>query len=171
MDTWKVTNHLSLQLGLRYDALPFAYERSNQVATFDPALYLSSQAPTWNGNAMDPNGPGFQTVNGSRFYLNGVRLAGQNGTPKNLVKTDYDTLQPRVGFSEDLFGNGKTVLRGGIGTFYERLQGNDIYDAATAAPFANTPSASTVYLSDPHTSYVTGSAAATPFFAQGSTSL
>ena len=120
---------------------------------------------------MDPTSPGFQTVNGGLFYLNGVRLAGQNGTPKNLVKTDYDTVQPRVGFSEDLFGNGKTVLRGGFGTFYERLQGNDIYDVATAAPFANTPAASNVYLSDPHTSYVTGAAAATPLFAQGSTSL
>ncbi|WP_348262910.1 TonB-dependent receptor [Telmatobacter sp. DSM 110680] len=172
MDTWKVTNRLSLQYGLRYDALPFAYERSNQVANFDPATYLSSQAPNWlPSGTLDPNGPGFQTVNGGRFYLNGVHLAGQGGTPRNLIKTDYNTLQPRVGFSEDVFGNGKTVLRGGFGTFYERLQGNDIYDVATAAPFANTPSANTVYLTDPHTSYVTGAAAATPFFAQGSTTL
>ena len=172
MDTWKVTPRLSLQLGLRYDALPFAWERSNQVANFDPATYLTGQAPTWlSSGSMDPNGPGFQTVNGGQFYLNGVHLAGQNGTPAGLVKTDYDTLQPRVGFSEDVFGNGKTVLRGGFGTFYERLQGNDIYDVATAAPFANTPSANTVYMSDPHTSYVTGAAAATPLFAQGSTSL
>jgi hypothetical protein len=172
MDTWKVTPRLSLQLGLRYDALPQAWERSNQVATFDPSLYLSSQSPTWLASgSQDPNGPGFQVVNGSPFYLNGVRLAGQNRTPVGLVKNDYDTLQPRVGFSEDLFGNGKTVLRGGFGTFYERMQGNDIYDAATAAPFANTPQSSTVYLSDPHVSYVSGQAAATPFFAQGSTSL
>jgi Carboxypeptidase regulatory-like domain len=172
MDTWKVTPRLSLQLGLRYDALPSAWERSNQVATFDPALYTSSAAPTWlKSGSMDPSGPGFQTVNGAPFYLNGVRLAGQSGTPVGLVKNDFDTLQPRIGFSEDLFGNGRTVLRGGFGTFYERLQGNDICDAATAAPFANTPSANTVYLSDPHTSYVTGAAAATPFFAQGSTSL
>ncbi len=172
MDTWKVTPRLSLQLGLRYDALPFAWERSNQVANFDPATYLTGQAPTWLvSGAMDPNGSGFQVVNGAPFYLNGVHLAGQNGTPRGLVKTDFDTLQPRVGFSEDLFGNGKTVLRGGFGTFYERLQGNDIYDVATAAPFANTPSANTVYLSDPHISYVTGAAAATPIFAQGSTTL
>ena len=147
MDTWKVTPRLSLQLGLRYDALPFAWERSNQVANFDPAIYLPGQAPTWLvSGAMDPTGPGFQVVNGTPFYLNGVHLAGQNGTPRGLVKNDYDTLQPRVGFSEDLFGNGKTVLRGGFGTFYERMQGNVIYDAATAAPFANTPSANTVYL-------------------------
>jgi hypothetical protein len=172
MDTWKVTPRLSLQLGLRYDALPFAWERSNQVANFNPATYLSSQAPTFlSSGAMDPASPGLQTVNGGTFYLNGVHLAGQNGTPAGLVKTDYDTLQPRVGFSEDVFGNGRTVLRGGFGTFYERLQGNDIYDVATAAPFANTPSASNVYLSDPHTSYVTGAAATSPLFAQGSTTL
>ena len=172
MDTWKITPRLSLQLGIRYDALPQAWERANQVATFDPSQYLSIQAPTWMSNgAQDPNGPGFQTFNGAPFYLNGVRLAGVDGTPRSLVRNDFNTVQPRVGFSEDLFGNGKTILRGGFGTFYERLQGNVIYNAATAAPFANTPSANNVYLSDPHISYVTGQAAATPLFAQGSTSL
>jgi hypothetical protein len=172
MDTWKVTPRLSLQLGLRYDGLPFAWERQNKVANFNPALYVASQAPTWKlDHSQDQNGPGYQTVNGGKFYLNGVQLAGSSGVPANLVKTDWDTLQPRVGFSEDLFGNGKTVLRGGLGTFYERLQGNDIYDVATAAPFANTPSANNVYLSDPHVSFTDGSKANTPFFAQGSTTL
>ena len=169
MDTWKVTPRLSLQLGLRYDALPQAWERNNQVATFDPSQYLAVQAPNWLVNgSMDPTGPGFQTFNGTPFYLNGIREAGVNGTPPGLVKNDYKTLQPRVGFSEDLFGNGKTVLRGGFGTFYERMQGNVIYNVATGAPFANTPSASNVYLTNPHTSYVSGLTAATPFFAQGS---
>lgn len=172
MDTWKATPRLSLQLGLRYDALPQAWERSDQVATFDPALYLTSQSPTWLvTKSMDSTGPGFQVVNGSPFYLNGVRLAGKNGTPRALVHNDYATVQPRIGFSEDVFGNGKLVLRGGFGTFYERMQGNVIYDAATAAPFANTPSASSIYLTNPHTSWVDGATAATPFFAQGSTSI
>jgi outer membrane receptor for ferrienterochelin and colicin len=44
MDNWKVTPRLSLQLGLRYDALPHAWERNNQVANFNPALYIPSQA-------------------------------------------------------------------------------------------------------------------------------
>src|SRR5208282_1503197 len=42
MDNWHVTPRLSLQLGLRYDALPHAWERSNQVANFDPANFISS---------------------------------------------------------------------------------------------------------------------------------
>jgi hypothetical protein len=172
MDTWRATPNLSLQLGLRYDALPHAWERNNQVANFNPNNYLTSQAPIWNANGTQvPTGPGFQTVNGTPFYLNGVTLAGTNGTPVGLVTNDYKTLQPRVGFSEDLFGNGKTVLRGGIGTFFERMQGNDIYNAATAAPFANTPQATSIYLSNPKQSWVTGLTASTPFFAQGSTTL
>ena len=87
--------------------------------------------------------------------------------PPGLVANDYKTLQPRVGFSEDLFGNGKTVLRGGFGTFFERMQGNDIYNAATTPPYFNNPGASKVYLSNPSTSWVTGATAAQPFFAQG----
>jgi hypothetical protein len=178
-DNWKVTPTLSLQLGLRYDALPHAWERGNNVSNFDPNGYISSQAPKYIASAnplvytgqMDPNGPGFATVNGSRFYLNGVYQAGANGAPRGLVKNDYGTLQPRVGFSDDLFGNGKTILRGGFGTFFERMQGNDIYNSATTAPFFNNPSASSVYLSNPSTSWVTGQTAAQPFFAQGITTM
>lgn len=172
MDNWHVSPRLSLQLGLRWDGLPHAWERNNAVANFNPATYSATNAPMWlPDNSMNPNGPGFTTVNGTPFYLNGMQLAGQNGTPRGLVKNDYMTWQPRVGFSWDVFGTGKTVLRGGIGTFYERLQGNDIYNAATSPPFAFSPTANNVYLSDPHTSWLSGTAAATPFFPSSVTNL
>ena len=174
MDNWHMTPRLSVQYGFRYDALPHAWERANQVANFDPTTYQSSLAPNFKSDgSMDSTGPGFYTPSGATqpFYLNGMSLAGKNGFPPGLVNNDYKTLQPRIGFSEDLFGTGKTILRGGFGTFYERMQGNDIYNAATNAPFFNNPGASNVYFSDPHTSWVTGQTAVLPFFVQGMTTL
>jgi hypothetical protein len=176
MDNWHVTPHLTLQLGLRYDALPHAWERSNYLSNFNPANYQTVQAPVWKSDgSMNANGPGFlsYTVSGvsSQYYLNGIGLAGQNGFPRGLVINDYKTYQPRVGFSEDLFGNGKTVLRGGFGTFFERMQGNDVYDTSTTSPFFQDPGATNVYFSNPHTSILTGSTALIPTFAQGLTSL
>jgi len=176
LDNWHVTPRLTLQLGLRYDALPHAWERNNYLANFDPGSFLSSASPFWESNgSMSSTGPGFQTFTiagiTAPYYVNGMRLAGQEGFPRGLVKNDYNTIQPRIGFSEDLFGNGKTVLRGGFGTFFERIQGNDVYDAATNTPYVNDPSASFVNMSDPHTSTQTGQVAATPFFASGLTSL
>jgi hypothetical protein len=172
MDNWHVTPRLSLQLGLRYDALPHAYERANNIANFDPNLYIPSAAAVFLADGtLDPTGPGFQTIGGTPFYQNGIYIAGSNGYPKGVVTNDYATLQPRVGFSEDLFGHGKTILRGGIGSFYERLQGNDIYNTAANEPFFNDPSASSVYLTNPHTTWTTGETAALPIFAQGLTTL
>jgi len=167
-DNWHMTPRFSLQLGLRYDALPHAWERNNAIANFYPDQYLSSELPLWNADgSLNTSGPGFQTINGTPFYMNGIGIAGANGDPRGMVTNDYNTLQPRVGFSEDLFGNGKTVLRGGFGTFFERMQGNDIYNVAPNTPFAFNPSASNVYLSNPRTSWVTGLSASTPTFASG----
>jgi hypothetical protein len=171
-DNWKVTTRMSLQLGFRWDFLPHAWERGNNISNFDPNLYDQAKVPTWlKDGSMDPNGPGFVVFNGTPFYLNGIYIAGQNGHPRGLVDNDIKTFQPRVGFSYDVSGSGRTVIRGGFGTFYERIQGNDIYNTATTVPFFNDPSASSVYMSDPHQSWVTGQAAAQPFFAQGITTL
>ena len=171
LDNWHVTPRLSLQLGFRYDALPHAWERSNAIGNFDPALYNSSALPVWtSAGTIQPTSPGVQTIGGIQYYLNGMGLAGQNGFPKGLVKNDYQTYQPRVGFSEDLFGNGKTVLRGGFGTFYERMQGNDIYNAATAPPFAYNLSIGNTTWSQPGFNWQQGASATAnglPVFAAG----
>ncbi len=176
MDNWHVTPRLSLQLGLRYDALPHAWERSNAVSNFNPDYYLSSAAPIWNAdNTINAASQQLVTVSGVTYYLNGMGLAGQNGFPKGLVVNDYRTLQPRVGFSEDLFGNGKTVLRGGFGTFFERMQGNDIYNAATSSPFAYNVSLGNSGFSSPGQNWLTGTNTATagtvPIFSSTVTSL
>jgi hypothetical protein len=155
-DNWKVTPQLNLQLGLRYDALPHAWERNNDLSNFDPASYVNTP-PIWNAdNSINNASVGVYTPKGSTipFYLNGMQFPGQNGYPVGLVTNDYATLQPRVGFSYDVTGRGRTVLRGGIGTFYERLQGNDIYGAANSnTPNQYVPNLNNVYFSDPHCSW------------------
>ena len=51
------------------------------------------------------------------------------------------------------------------------MQGNDIYNAATAPPFAYNPSASNVYMSTPTRSWVTGHSASKPVFPSSVTNL
>jgi len=174
MDNWHVTPRLSLQIGLRYDALPHAWERNNYLANFVPASYVSSQVPIWNADgSISPSSTNLYTFNGIPSYINGMGLAGINHFPRGMVTNDYETLQPRVGFSEDLFGNGKTVLRGGFGTFFERMQGNDIYGVATSAPFDPSLSINNIYFSQPGKNWNTGNVIAPTnlIFAGGQDSL
>jgi hypothetical protein len=169
-DNWHVTPRFSLQLGFRYDALPHAWERNNAQSNFDPTYYNAAELPIWTAaGTIDPSSPGVAAFNSKwaaplPFYLNGIRAAGVEGTPRGEVENKYNTWQPRIGFSEDLFGNGKTVLRGGFGTFFERTQGNDVYNAAPNSPFVYGLNTSSAYLSAPGVNWSTGVNAAAQGF-------
>jgi hypothetical protein len=154
-DNWHVTPRLTLNIGLRYDALPHAFERFNQFANFVPSDYLYALGnPVTAAGTLTPSA--LTAYNGEPFYLNGIEEAGVSGFPRGNVQNKYDTWEPRIGFADDILGDGKTVFRGGIGIFYERVQGNDVYNAAQNPPFAYQPSANNVYFSNPLTSALTG---------------
>ena len=157
-DNWHISPKLTLNLGFRYDGLPHAFERYDKFSNFVPADYdYSLGNPVHADGTLDPASLStFPSTGTEQFYLNGIREAGVDGFPRGNVQNHYLTFQPRVGFAYDIGGNGKTVLRGGMGTFYERVQGNDVYNAALNPPFAYIPSANNVYFSNPNTSALTG---------------
>jgi hypothetical protein len=157
-DDWHVSPRLVLNLGLRYDGLPHAFERYDKFSNFVAEDYDRTL-----GNPMLPDGTlnpahlsTFAQTGDEQFYLNGIREAGVNGFPRGNVRNHYYTFQPRIGWAWDISGNGKTVFRGGYGLFWERIQGNDVYNAALNPPFAYIPSATNVYFSNPNTSVLTG---------------
>jgi hypothetical protein len=154
-DNYHVSSRLTLNLGLRYDGMPHAFERYNQFANFVAGDYNYSLGnPVTAAGTLDPTQ--LSTFDNQQFYLNGIKEADVNGFPRGVVQNDYNTWEPRIGFAYNIGGNGKTVIRGGYGVFYERVQGNDVYNAALNPPFAYQPSATNVYFSNPHTSALTG---------------
>ena len=178
MDDWRVSNRLTLNLGLRWEGLPHAYDSENDSADFYPNLYNPSQAAQFlSSGALNTSGPGFSTVSGiplssTAFYLNGIGIAGRNGIPKGLVDNHWDTFAPRIGFAYDLTGHQKTILRAGGGIFYERLAGNEMYNMIqNIVPFAYQSAPNNVYFDNPATSYITGQTATAPYFPANITTL
>src|SRR5579885_2985909 len=128
-DTWKASSRLTLTLGLRWDGFPHAYTEKNDVAGFYPNLYNPANAPQINSSG--------RIVPGTGDLLNGLGLAGKNGIPRGLVQNHWSLFEPRVGIAWRPFDN-DTVIRTGFGMYYERIQGNDIYNVAPNPPFSNT---------------------------------
>jgi hypothetical protein len=148
-DDWKVSQRLTLNLGMRWFGIPHIFEKDDAVTTFVPERWSASQAPTVN-----PDGT---IVPGSGDLLgNGIVQAG-DGIPRGLVKNYWNTFAPRFGFAWSPWSDNKTVIRGGYGVGYYRVEGNDIYDFVNNPPFAQT-----VNITNPPLNNPGGGAAAPP---------
>ncbi|MGB9606614.1 MAG: hypothetical protein ACPL88_12130, partial [Bryobacteraceae bacterium] len=135
-DNWKVTRKLVLDYGLRmYYTLPIT-ERDNFMAGFVAGLYDPGRAPQLIQPAkIGGKRVGVHPVSGQIYAVaqigaiapgvgnpyNGMVVGGEGGYPRALVKTRGLQWGPRFGFAYDLFGDGKTAVRGGLGLFYNRF--------------------------------------------------
>ena len=170
-DNWRVNKRLTLNLGLRWDGVPHTYEANNRMGNFYPNLYDPSKPAILDANGnISPTSPDLGgspnpilEAAGTQFYLNGIGIPGTTpGVPKGLVNTQWAAFGPRIGFAYDLTGSGKTVLRGGFGMMYERIQGNDMYNAGPNIPFSSNVNFSNVSLDNPSTFLKDGSTAVAP---------
>ena len=122
-DDWRVTNRLTLTLGVRYDYFsPFTESRGRFVG-FDPDRVTTVQVP---GLGAVVTGGFVQAANASN-PLPGVPLV-----QSSLVSPDKNNFAPRVGFAWQPRSDNRLVFRGGYGVYYDRansrLLNNQILD-------------------------------------------
>ena len=135
-DSWKPTDQLTVEGGVRYVLWPPWYAQLNNAAMFDPAFYDPARAAK-----VDPSG-GF-IVSGGLY--NGVVLPGTgfppeaqgqiaaasipgidqlfHNLPRGFSETHANVFEPRIGMSYAI--NEKTVARAGVGVFHNRTTLND----------------------------------------------
>ena len=112
-DSWKATNRLTFNLGMRWDYFGVQHNK-------DPNL---------DSNYYDAQGGNIFTN-----IRNGSVATVPNSPIHGLWKKDWNNFGPRLGVAYDLFGNGKTALRGGWGISYERNFGNVTFNVIQNPP-------------------------------------
>jgi outer membrane receptor protein involved in Fe transport len=141
-DDWKVTKRLTLNLGLRYDLFQRHHEEANYATTFipGPGSNLVEQIQNANvpaGTVGTIGGTQYDctTTNISLVPLAGVCGPGGFAPSPDLGQGDHNNFGPRIGFAWDVFGNGKTALRGGFGVAYEGTLYNPLSNSRWNLPY------------------------------------
>ena len=112
-DSFRVRPSLVLNLGVRYE---YYGVQHNKNPDLDSNFYF---------------GPGATLQ--ERIRNGSVQIA-KNSPVGGLWKPDKNNFAPRVGFAWDLFGDGKTSIRGGYGLAYERNFGNVTFNVIQNPP-------------------------------------
>lgn len=96
-DDIKLSSRLTLSLGVRWQPDLHFTEASGKESSFRPGLQSTvfANAPL------------------------GLLFKGDPQLPSNVITPSWLNFAPRVSFAYDLFGNGKTAIRGGYGIFYD----------------------------------------------------
>lgn len=158
-DDWKITPRLTLNLGVRYSYFAQPTDSNGLLSNFDPALFDASKArtvsstgvlclatATGNTPCVNANGLNSGAPNANGDAIDGIIL----GTPgsfghaspfgSKVASAQKGNFAPRLGFAYDVFGDGKTALRGGYGMAFDQSQVHPYEnDGFSNLPFVNVP--------------------------------
>jgi len=123
-DDWKVTQKLTLNLGLRWDYRAAAYETSNHFFWLDTTNARGGLCYADKKLSSDGVAPGGDSTSGPI-----LRYCGS--VPHPGSKKPF---APRIGFAYRL--SNKTVVRGGYGIFFDSAEGREIDDSADIYPYS-----------------------------------
>ena len=152
-DSWKVRPRLTLDLGVRYEYNSPQKDPHNNIIGFFPGRQ----------STVFPDAPP------------GLLYVGDPGTPNSgMTFPDKNNFAPRFGFSWDMLGNAKLVMRGGFGIFYDIEDGALNLQFGGQSPFGDvsqlnyssfTPGVDPI--ADPFNSFAPGTVNPYPFVAGG----
>ena len=113
-DDWRLSDRLTLNLGLRYEyETPMTELENRSVRGFDPGVVQPIENAVRTRYALNPT----PEVPASAFNVRGgLTFAGANGQPDGLYSTPNNNFMPRVGLTYRV--DDRTVVRGGYGVYY-----------------------------------------------------
>ena len=133
-DNWRVFRRLTVNLGLRYDLYTRHTELDQLGTTFlkGPGHNFIDDITTGAGQIRDASTP---CPGNPRAELAGACGPGGFAPAGTLGAGDHNDFGPRLGFAWDMFGDGKTALRGGAGVSYEGTLYNALTDSRWNPPY------------------------------------
>ena len=159
-DSWRVSDRLTMDFGVRWEYLQPWNTQANNMANFVRSLYDPAKAVTITQAGTVVPGSG-SLSNGLIRAGDGVPVAEQgrvpgsasaafqavpSGAPRGFFNPQH-VFSPRFGFAYKVFD--KTAIRGGFGMFYARPQGNMIFSQVNVPPILQTSQFENGNLSNP----------------------